>query len=121
MFSCTGPVISTTTVAGVPKGSTSLPVASGDGFAIGQVVEIKSTGGMEMSRIAGFGSIVLECPSTFSHPAGATVTVVPGGVFAGCEPGKQTNKKRAFYLFNHLVHHDGRRSPSPQLPKLSSG
>lgn len=50
-----------------------LQVASQNGFAPGQQINI---GGLEVNSIAGFGSIVLTSPLKLSHPAGAPVTVI---------------------------------------------
>ena len=68
------------------EGSTKFPVESINGFAVGDIVQIESFSGTEKGRVAGFGSIVLECPSKIAHPAGSTITVLPMSTsYVGCE------------------------------------
>ena len=85
-------------------GSVNFPVEKIAGFAVGDVVQIESIAGLEKGRVAeqpdpfpsrrsmvaGFGSIVLECPSKFTHPSGSTITVLPTSTFyGGCEGNKK--------------------------------
>lgn len=65
-------------ILAAPSGSTRLEVESIDGFAVGDVIRIGSGPGSELGTIVGFGSIVLQQPTTGSYPAGTSIELVGG-------------------------------------------
>lgn len=71
------PMPTTELTEGVPAGSTTLPVAATDGFAIGDPICIASAAGSETNAINGFGSIALLFPLQLAHPPGTSVSKLP--------------------------------------------
>ena len=77
---CTYPSLGVTTSASTAAGATTIPVTSNNGFAIGNVVLVGGgTAVAESARIVGFGSLILDRPTRFAHPAGTEVVVMPAG------------------------------------------
>jgi hypothetical protein len=75
----------TTLTMPVLKGAISLAIENPTGFTVGQTIVIEEgTPRREVNTITGFGSITLEIPCKFDHPAGASITaeaeVVPQGL-----------------------------------------
>jgi nitrous oxidase accessory protein NosD len=75
---CAFPALGVGTSAAVPAGATVVPVTSNTGFAIGDAVAIEAgTPSEDRARIVGFGSLILDRPLRFAHPAGSTIEVLP--------------------------------------------
>jgi len=72
-----GPAPVTTCLRPVAPGSTILPVASQEGFAIDQEVVLDEGGpNEEYDRISGFGSLIFQYPLQYDHGPGAVIKAV---------------------------------------------
>merc|ERR1712032_495607 len=68
----------TTLTAPVLRGAMEIPVASSDGFAVGDNITISAGScerNCERNSIASFGPIVLARPTKYEYPAGATIAL----------------------------------------------
>lgn len=54
-----------------------MPVASTDGFVVGDLVTVTGGGNTETRILSGVGSLLLDSPLSFGYPAGAAVYVEP--------------------------------------------
>jgi hypothetical protein len=71
---CTQVTVATTTTQATSPGQTEVPVADNSQFTVGDQVVVDPNGpDPETDTISGFGSIILQNPLQFSHPAGALV------------------------------------------------
>lgn len=75
------PVASATTVSeAAAAGATRVGVSNHDGFSVGDAVAIDpGTASEDTARVVGFGSLLLDRPLRFDHPAGALVVRLPAG------------------------------------------
>jgi serine/threonine protein kinase/WD40 repeat protein len=72
------PELTTALTRAATAGETRLSVASQDGFKKGMKLLIGSGTSMEVRTLAGFGSLIVDKPLTFTHAAGTTVVgVIP--------------------------------------------
>ncbi|MFN0074753.1 MAG: hypothetical protein ACKVVP_24995 [Chloroflexota bacterium] len=63
----------TVLTANAPAGSTTLQVSSQSGFSVGDIITIGSSGNQEVGQISGFGSILLQSPTSRDHQTGEPV------------------------------------------------
>ncbi|MCP3974438.1 MAG: hypothetical protein GY720_08090 [bacterium] len=98
------------------SGATSLDVDMPKA-AVGDVVLIDGPGGqIEAARVTGQGSLLLEEPLAFAHPAGSIVALVPAELRQIVDAGPSAEQIAAFEAF---VSGETEESPLPVLPILA--